>query len=95
MTISNDTDSSETLSNVGFFISPTQIPLDDLNFNGTPPTGMSGSPFMPVPSLDGKSLGAGQSTNFSTPEPSGLISMGTGLLIVVGCLRRAASRRRG
>jgi hypothetical protein len=40
-----------TLSDAGYFISPTEIPLSDLNLMDEPPTGSPGSPFTPQPHL--------------------------------------------
>jgi hypothetical protein len=93
-TLTNSTSVSETLSNVGYYISPTLIPLDNLNFNDYPPPGTAGSPFTPLPSVDGTTLGSGGIVTFSLPEPSGMISMGTGLLVVAGYFghRRLAAR---
>ena len=56
VTLTDNTSLSETLSDAGFFISPTMIPLDQLNVTDEPPTGMPGSPFTPLPSLDGVTL---------------------------------------
>ena len=43
----NDSTVPLTLSNVGFQLSPTLIPLDNLNFNSEPPSGMT--PFSGIP----------------------------------------------
>lgn len=51
-----------TLSNVGFQLSPTQIPLDNLNFDDVPPPGQPGSKFTSLPQYDGPMNGV--------PEPS-------------------------
>ncbi len=102
LTITNYTGSAETLSNVGYFLSPTMIPLDNLNFGTTPPPGSLDSPFIPLPNLDGETLaggdgigGAGGSVTQGLPEPSSIISMGTGLLLFVAGYfgrRRIATR---
>jgi hypothetical protein len=70
------TQGNVTLSNVGFQLSPTLIPLDNLNFANDPPPGTSGSPFTSLPSLNGTTL-------TSMPEPSSaLLAVGlTGLLL--------------
>ncbi|HEV2448307.1 MAG TPA: PEP-CTERM sorting domain-containing protein, partial [Candidatus Sulfopaludibacter sp.] len=57
-----------TLSNVGYQLSPTLIPLDNLNFGDYPPPGQSNSGFTPLPQFDG-------STFNGTPEPSMLLPM--------------------
>lgn len=96
VTLTDYSASSETLSGSGYFISESYIPLDQLNFALTPPPGDLGSPFIPLPGLDGQTLtggngigGAGGSIGpLSVPEPSGLISMALGLLIAGGYLRR-------
>ena len=65
--IANQTGDTITLSNAGYMLSPTEIPLDDLNFNdSTLPGG-----FTPLPSLDGP-LGAGADSSQVqvAPEPS-------------------------
>jgi hypothetical protein len=49
----NYSGSPETLSNVGFQLSPTQIPLDQLNFADFPPPGQPGSTFTDLPQYDG------------------------------------------
>ena len=56
------TDGDVTLSNVGFQLSQTLIPLDNLNFGDYPPPGSSGSNFTPLPQYDGPMSGV--------PEPS-------------------------
>jgi hypothetical protein len=65
-----------TLSNVGFMLSPTQIPLDQLNFGTEPPPGSNGTPFTALSSFDGANL-------TSMPEPGcGVLAVGlTGLLL--------------
>ncbi len=102
LTLTNYTSSVETLSDAGYYLSPTQIPLDDLNFGSNPPPGYPGSPFTPLPNLDGQTLGAGNGiggaggsiTTQGLPEPSSIISMATGLLIAAGYFgrKRIASR---
>jgi hypothetical protein len=61
-----------TLSNVGFMLSPTYIPLDDLNFNDYPP-----SSFTPIPSLD-ESFNEGNtvSADVILPEPASIGILG-------------------
>jgi hypothetical protein len=62
-----------TLSDVGFLISPTYIPLDDLNFNDYPP-----SDFTPIPSLDGSdNEGSTVQADVVTPEPASIATLGT------------------
>ena len=103
LVVTNYTNMPETLSNVGYVLSPTQIPLDQLNFSDYPPPGSPNSPYTPLPQYDGQSLGAGSGkgdpggtfTTQGLPEPSSLISLATGLLVVSGYLghRRHAARR--
>lgn len=98
VTLTNYTANSETLSDAGYYISESYIPLDQLNYNSNPPPDISGSPFIPLPSLDGTILPGGNGTGgaggtitaASLPEPSTVISMATGLAIV-----GAAAVRRG
>ena len=56
-----------TLSDAAYFISPTEIPLDDLNLTDEPPPGNPGSPFTPLPSFDGI-LAPGSSDTASSPD---------------------------
>jgi len=61
----NDLSESLTLSDVGFQLSLTQIPLDDLNLNNN----------TPLPSLDGAVLTPGESSadvSLTTPEPASI-----------------------
>jgi hypothetical protein len=78
------TQGNVTLSNVGYQLSPTFIPLDNLNFPADPPPNTSGSTFTDLPQFDGKTL-------TSMPEPgSAVLAVGlTGLL-----LQRFRRRRR-
>lgn len=71
-----------TLSDAGYFISPTEIPLSDLNLSDEPPTNSPFSPFTPQPGLDGPIPGI--------PEPVTWVML---LLGVFGV--GAASRCRG
>jgi hypothetical protein len=77
-----------TLSNAGFFISNTEIPLSDLNPPLEPPTGSPGSPFTAIPNLSGP-LGAGASVSADvSPEP------GTASLVLLGLLGCAVQAQR-
>jgi hypothetical protein len=67
----NYTSNTETLSNVGFQLSNTLIPLDNLNFGTDPPPGYMGSMFTPDPQ-DDQSLTMGASEDIARPEPSSL-----------------------
>lgn len=104
LTLTNYTSSNETLSNVGYMLSPTLIPLDNLNFNTLPPPGMSGSPFTSLPGYDGSMLtggdgkgGAGGTiTTDALPEPASIVSFASGLVVVAGYLaRQRIHARRG
>ena len=80
------TGSTVDLSNAKFFLSPTEIPLDNLNSNDYPP---SGSQFKPIPGIpDGTSLAPGASLlGASTPEPATWAMMLLGLAGVGAMLR--------
>jgi hypothetical protein len=66
--LQNFTGAPVTLSNVGFMLSPTLIPLDNLNFGTEPPPGTSGSPFTSLPQYDGSKIGAGSMLGVSVPD---------------------------
>jgi hypothetical protein len=94
ISISNNSSSPLTLSDVGFLISPTEIPLDQLNFQDFPPPDQPGSPFTPLRAFDGRSLSPGDSVSAALPEPLSVVSLALG----VACLAlRSAARaaRRG
>lgn len=75
--VTNGSAQSLTLSDVQYFVSNTQIPLDNLNFNDYPP---NSSPFILLPGLNGTVLGNGQTLDVSpTPEPSTWLLFGSGL----------------
>ncbi|MHB1768796.1 MAG: hypothetical protein ACYCUV_13220 [Phycisphaerae bacterium] len=101
ITITNTNSDSETLSGAGYFISESYIPLDQLNFGSEPPPDISGSPFIPLPNLDGQTIpgsnnGSNGSLSFTiplpTPPPLALAGVGAIGLLAVRELRR---RRRG
>ncbi len=52
ITVTDTSAVAETLSNVGYQLSPTLIPLDQLNAMDYPPPGSPGSSFTPMPSYD-------------------------------------------
>ena len=81
LALTNPTSCLERLSNVGFLLSITHIPLDDLNFAMEPPPGTPGSMFIDLTNLDGSDIcpGCSISVTLPTPEP------GSGLLLVTGC----------
>ena len=76
--LNNSTGTAQNVSDSGYFLSPTLIPLDQLNENNYPD-----SSFTPIPGLT-ESLGSPgtDSAAVSLPEPStiGLIALG-GLLL--------------
>jgi PEP-CTERM motif len=76
-----------TLSNVGYFLSDTLIPLDNLNIQDYPPPGTDRSPFTATPQYDG---------NVSAPEPStwAMMLVGFAALGLAGCFgsRKFAAR---
>ena len=85
ITISNNESSPITLSNVGYLISPTEIPLDQLNATDLLP-----SSFLSLPSLDGAVVPSGGSTTASVaPEPATLA------LWTLGGVGLVLLRRRG
>jgi hypothetical protein len=71
-----------TLSDAGYLFSPTEIPLDMLNFSDEPPPNSPGSTFIPLPQYNGRVL-------TPMPEPSTWIMLASGLIMV----GRAAQRR--
>lgn len=74
-----------TLSDAGYFISPTEIPLDNLNFGNDPPTGSLNSPYTPLPSFD-STYNPGQTA--STPDSGSTLAF-LGLAGgVLGAIRR-------
>jgi len=94
LTFDNPTLQSETLSDAGFFLSSTEIPLDQLNSAGLPPDDPR---FQRVPNIpNGTVLGAGASMSFSIPEPAGATLLLTGISALLGCgvLRRLRRSRR-
>lgn len=78
----NYTATSEQLTNAGYMLSPSEIPLDELNFTSLPPGG-----FTPLPLTYDTTLpsGGSETYNVPTPEPAALALMalgGTALLLV-------------
>lgn len=67
--LTNPTDFTETLSDVGFLLSDTHIPLDSLNFGGEPPPGVPGSMFDLLAKLDGTTLCPNCSVDITLPAP--------------------------
>lgn len=78
--LTNSTLFDEQLSNVGFLLSDTMIPLDFLNLGMTPPPGQPGSAFTDLPQFDGLILAPGASFEVDVPEPSALALLCVGLL---------------
>ena len=95
--ITNTNSNTETLLDAGYFISESYIPLDQLNFGYQPPPDISGSPFTPLPSMDGQTLpGGGGNINFTIPLPipSPLALAGIGAIGLLAA-RQLRKRRRG
>jgi hypothetical protein len=90
VTITNENTNSDslTLSNVGYMLSPTQIPLEDLNYP-LPPSSSSG--FNPLPNLDGTLAPSASSSEADVPEPLST-SLFAGL-IGLTCLRHRTRAR--
>jgi hypothetical protein len=70
--LTNDSAQTQTISNAGYFISPTEIPLDNLNPTNYPP-----SDFNPITGLDTSSQGASQvdSATVTLPEPASALTI--------------------
>ncbi|HEX3355583.1 MAG TPA: PEP-CTERM sorting domain-containing protein [Tepidisphaeraceae bacterium] len=84
--IENNSGQAFTLSNVGFMLSDTQIPLDDLNFGNDPPQ----SSFTPLPGFDQPiASGSGISGNVALPEPASI-----GVLAAAGVLAMRKRNKR-
>lgn len=87
----------QTLSNAGFFLSNTEIPLDQLNNPADYPLpGSPSSPYTPLPSLDNSltANGCELSSSLSVPDQastSALCSMAVGALLFA---RRFAQPKR-
>jgi PEP-CTERM motif len=88
LTPTNYSGAPETISNAGFTLSPTLIPLDSLNFNDYPPTGQSDSPFTAAPDLDGVL------NSPPVPEPSTWALMLAGFASLGYAAHRALRKRR-
>jgi hypothetical protein len=87
--LGNYTTGPETLSNVGFQLSPTLIPLDDLNLSTEPPPGTSGSPFTPLPQYDGSLISAGSTLGVSAPDATSTLGLLSLSLSLVAMRRKA------
>jgi hypothetical protein len=88
VTPTNYSGAPESISNPGFTLSPTLIPLDNLNFNDYPPTGQSDSPFTAAPDLDGVL------NSSPVPEPSTWALMLAGFASLGYAAHRALRKRR-
>jgi hypothetical protein len=76
--LTNPTANGQTVSNPGFLLSPTEIPLDNLNESDFP-----NSMFTPLPSLSETIPSAGsESTSVALPEPAalGFLAVGTAFM---------------
>jgi hypothetical protein len=84
----NDTTDSITLSNAKFFLSDTQIPLDQLNGDFlTPP----GSSFQPVPSFDTTLAPNASTSSTELPEPASLTFVVVAFATLMRPRRRSAT----
>lgn len=80
------------ISSGGYLISPTEIPLDQLNFGDYAAAGSAGSPFTPLPGLDFNDWGPTSEISFdiNVPEPASMAMLGLGSLLLAR--RRRAAR---
>jgi PEP-CTERM motif len=83
VTIVNPNSTPLTLGDLGYMITPTEIPLDQLNFGLEPPVGQPGSNFMPLPVPP--PIPALGSVDIDVPEPGSVAVLAIGGL---GLLRR-------
>jgi len=80
--ITNDTDQPQSISSWSFYISPTEIPLAQLDFNDLPASSFTGVPPIidnppPVPG------GQTESETITTPEPSTIAMLMAGSLLLL------------
>ena len=85
--VTNTTDPPEMLSNFGYFISDTELPLDFLNFGNTPPPGYPGKSVHSAAAIRRDARPRPEPKRSSVPEP------GTLSLFVVGLSGLFALRR--
>jgi hypothetical protein len=88
--LTNPNSGTMTFDNAGYFLSPTEIPLENLNWPGEPPPGVAGSPFamLPVP----QPLAAGASEPVTTPEPAAIAFMAAAGVLILAIRRRRSAR---
>ncbi len=86
VSISNTEGQSLHLQSEGYFFSPAQIPLDQLNVTDFPPPGSAGSPFT---AFNGPATLASGEYSGNIPEPASLGLLAAGLLGLAGARRRA------
>jgi hypothetical protein len=76
ITVTDTSARQVTLSNVGFLLSPTLIPLDNLNYMDYPPPGSAGTQFTPMSGYD-TTLSSGSSITQGNSEAGSPVTLET------------------
>jgi hypothetical protein len=77
--LTNDSTQTQTISNAGYFFTPTEIPLDNLNPTNDPP-----SDFTTIPGLDTTTQGASQVDSATVlPEPASALTLAAAALFLI------------